>query len=126
MLTVLGCLLIAQSVSYPVGKDPRAVALIDLNGDGQLDVVTANAGSRDISTLLGDGRGHLKPGPSSPALLEPAWMATGDVNGDGFSDLALAEHESHRLAVLLGDGTARFRPAPSPSATSTVTGASTS
>jgi hypothetical protein len=112
MLAVLACLLIAQSVSHPVGTDPRAVALIDLNGDGRLDIVTANAGSRDVSTLLREEGGHFKPGPSSPAMLEPAWMATGDVNNDGFSDLALAEHESHRLAVLLGDGAARFHPAP--------------
>jgi hypothetical protein len=46
-------LFIGQSVSYPVGKDPRAVAIIDVNGDAKLDIVTANAGSRDVSVLLG-------------------------------------------------------------------------
>jgi hypothetical protein len=45
MPIVLVFLLIAQSVSFPVGKDPRAVALIDVNGDARLDIVTANAGS---------------------------------------------------------------------------------
>jgi FG-GAP-like repeat len=112
MPIVLLFLLIAQSVSYSVGKDPRAVALIDVNGDARLDIVTANAGSRDVSVLLGGQEGDFNRGPSSPTLIEPAWMTTGDANGDGHPDVAVAEHESHRAAVLLGDGSGRFQLAP--------------
>jgi hypothetical protein len=31
-------------VSYPVDTDPSAVAVGDFNGDGKLDLVTANSG----------------------------------------------------------------------------------
>lgn len=111
LLIAMLLLLCTETISFLVGRDPRAVALIDVNGDGQLDIVTANAGSRDVSVLLGERGGNFTRGPSSPARLEPAWMATADANGDGHPDLALAEHESYRIAVLLGDGTGRFRPA---------------
>jgi hypothetical protein len=37
---------------YPVGSSPRSVAVGDFNGDGRLDLVTANSGSNDVSVLL--------------------------------------------------------------------------
>ena len=35
------------------------IALLDVNGDGLLDVVTSNASSNDVSVLRGDGTGHF-------------------------------------------------------------------
>ena len=42
----------AQS-TYAAGGFPRSVSLGDLNGDGVLDLVTANSGSDNVSVLLG-------------------------------------------------------------------------
>ena len=53
----------AAEERYGVGIKPVAVALEDLDGDGRLDLATANAGSRfgsasdDVSVLLGRGNG---------------------------------------------------------------------
>src|SRR5947209_19881163 len=52
--------------NYPTGINPISVAVGDLNGDGQLDLVTANVGgdpfgnptpAGTISVLLGSGGG---------------------------------------------------------------------
>src|SRR5438552_5967063 len=39
---------------YSTGAQPRAVAVGDFNGDGRLDLVTANAGANSVSILLGN------------------------------------------------------------------------
>jgi hypothetical protein len=90
------------------------VAIADFNGDGKLDIVTANEQSGDASVLLGDGKGGFLPAPGSPfpAGHDPNDLAVGDFNRDGRLDLAFANHETQQLAVLLGDGRGGFAPAP--------------
>lgn len=58
--------------SYETGVRPRAVAVADLDGDGRLDVVVANAGDDTLTLLLGapDGR-PLRPQAPLPAGSEP-------------------------------------------------------
>jgi hypothetical protein len=51
-------------VSYPVGSSPGSVAVGDFNGDGHLDLVTANGFSgfgNTVSVLLGNGDGTFGP-----------------------------------------------------------------
>src|SRR5262249_26446468 len=43
-----------------VGANPYSVAVADVNGDGRLDLVTANYGSNDVSVLLGNGDGAFQ------------------------------------------------------------------
>ena len=99
------------SSRFAVGDAPQSVALGDLNGDGNLDVVTANAESGDASVLLGVGDGtfgaDLGFGVGSPAV----FLALGDLNGDGVLDvvmLSLASQLSNEVLVLLGTGDGRF------------------
>ena len=43
-------------VTYPTGSNPYDVVAVDLNGDGKLDLATANYGSgNDVSVLLNQG-----------------------------------------------------------------------
>src|SRR5262245_11597512 len=101
---------------FAVGKQPRGLALVDVNNDRKLDVVTANEGGDDITVLLGDGRGRFKQAVGATfAVRAPiSFAAMGDLNKDGNIDLALAQHEgSYEVIILLGDGEARFKPAPS-------------
>src|SRR6267143_1301479 len=41
-------------VYYPVGSYPESVALGDVNGDGNLDIIAANYGGSSVSVLLGN------------------------------------------------------------------------
>lgn len=103
-----------SNLRFAVGSGPGSVAIADFNGDGKLDIVTANEQSGDVSVLLGDGKGGFSPAPGSPfpAGHSPNDIAVGDFNRDGWLDLAFANHETQHLTVLLGDGRGRFAPAP--------------
>ena len=46
---------------FPGGRGPSSVAAADLNGDGHLDLVTANSDSNDLTVLLGNGSGGGGP-----------------------------------------------------------------
>jgi hypothetical protein len=100
----------APGVDLAVGRQPTDVAVGDINGDGRLDIVTANAGSDNVMILLGDGRGGFHAAPGSPAALgpKPHQIALGDLNRDGSLDLAITEHDSHDVRVFLGRGDGSF------------------
>src|SRR5436309_1362955 len=98
---------------------PQNIVSGDLDGDGTLDLITADHG-RSVTVLLGDGRGGFHLAPSSPTGLpvSPGEMALGDLDGDGKLDLALTDHDSYGVTILLGDGRGGLAPAPgSPFAT---------
>src|SRR5437879_2392271 len=102
----------APGTPVAVAGGPQNIVSGDLDGDGKLDLITADH-DRSVTVLLGDGRGGFRPAPSSPTGLavSPGEMALGDVDGDGKLDLALTEHDSYGVTVLLGDGRGGFRPA---------------
>jgi hypothetical protein len=100
--------------SVAVGNRPVDIALGDLNGDGNLDLATANSGSGDVTLLLGDGKSGFKSAPAAPLAVGPTahLVAVGDVNNDGNLDVAITQHDSYNVTVLLGNGSGAFTPAP--------------
>src|SRR5437867_12391463 len=80
----------AQTVSFidarrdfAVGTNPQSIAVGDLNGDGRPDLAVANAGSNDVSVLLGNGDGSFQAAQSFAVGNGPTSVAVGDFNGDG-------------------------------------------
>ncbi|HEY3214850.1 MAG TPA: VCBS repeat-containing protein, partial [Candidatus Eisenbacteria bacterium] len=75
--------------SYDVVAFPTSVAVGDLNGDGDLDVVVTNGGSSPlVSVLLGNGNGTLGVKTDlSVALISLSSVAIEDLNADGKLDL---------------------------------------
>jgi hypothetical protein len=104
----------------PVGGDPDALAVADVNHDGAPDIIAANPESGTVTVLLGDRKGHFRKAPGSPfpAGHSPNDVEVGDFNGDGHPDLLIANHQTPYVTLLLGDGRGGFQPAPhSPFAT---------
>jgi Bacterial Ig-like domain (group 3)/FG-GAP-like repeat len=84
------------------GGDGAGIAIADLNNDGKLDLVAANAlGS--VAVLLGNGDGTFQ----LPAIYEvtgDAWnVAIADLNADGKLDVAATG-----VSILLGEGNGNF------------------
>jgi len=87
---------------FDIGQKAWHIALVDLNRDGNLDVVAA--ADSGVCVLLGDGRGGFVPAPGSPfATGKGTWrLAVADVNADGKSDVATSNLLSNTVTVLLG------------------------
>lgn len=82
--------------TVPVGRNPGGIALADVNGDGKLDLLTTNGGSRDVTLLHGDGRGRFSRASGWPVALpiDPHSVAT----GAGF--IAVTGHDSNDVFVI--------------------------
>ena len=87
-----------------------ALAVADVDGNGLLDVVAANAELEQNRLLLGIGGGQFN---DATALLPPAldWTldaAVGDVDGDGNPDVVFANLPSTFLVYAGGPGASAF------------------
>jgi uncharacterized repeat protein (TIGR01451 family) len=100
----------ATPVSYSVGTAATGLVVADFNGDGKLDLATANSGDGNVSILLGNGDGTLQTAVNFPAgVANPASLAVGDFNDDGKLDLAAVDLSLRMLSVLLGNGNGSFQ-----------------
>ena len=95
---------------FPAGDQAGHIALGDLNNDGNLDAVTANNVSNDLSILLGDGTGALAAAPASPIVLDARVNspALRDINGDSLPDLMFLRASQDQFVLALGEGEGRL------------------
>ena len=92
------------------GTQPHGGAMADFNGDGHLDVVTANGHGVSLAVLLNDGHGSLGT-PSLSWFQEALYLFSvdvGDFDGDGDLDFVVADLERDRLIVHENDGQGGF------------------
>jgi len=73
--------------AFDAAGKQRAVTLGDLDGDGHLDVVTAN--TKVVVVLSGDGAGGLAAPAAFDAGGLPGDIEVGDLDGDGDPDVVL-------------------------------------
>jgi hypothetical protein len=101
-----GTLMPAPGASPHVGTHPSSIIAADFNGDGKLDLATANNDSNSVSILLGKGDGTFQTPVNVPAGADAGWVASADFNGDGKRDLAVVNRSG--IEVLLGIGNGGF------------------
>src|SRR5262249_41413611 len=98
----------AAARTFTVGANPAAVVVADVNGDGRMDVATANLESDNVSVLLGNGDGSLAPAQNYQVGRAES-LALHDFNAAGFLDIVTANRHSF-VSVLPGNGDGTFRP----------------
>jgi hypothetical protein len=101
-----------QSV-FPCGPSPYPPAAVDVNADGNLDLLVPNSepGVRTMTVLLGNGRGEFTLAPSSPIKTgedDVYFVAVGDLNGDGRPDACLSNNHHDHATILLNEGNGKF------------------
>jgi len=106
-----GTFQLVTTFSTGTNSNPTSIAVADVNGDGKLDLLTANRVTDNAGVLLGTGTGTFQPVTtySTGTNGSPASIAVADVNGDGKSDLLTANTSSSTAGVLLGNGDGTFR-----------------
>src|SRR5262249_10762522 len=98
----------------------HGLVMADVNGDGALDMITANGGinrgrfDESVSVSLGDGKGAFKPAARSRVRIGrlPAGVLVADVNQDDKLDIVVNTEASRDLVVLHGGGRGAFSAAP--------------
>jgi hypothetical protein len=106
----------APNSPFPVGRSPNEIAIADFNGDGVVDLATANANGTSVTILLSDDHGGFSQPAGSPfaTAISAESIASGDFNGDGNADLVVAGgfDPAGQLVVYLGDGHGGFSLSP--------------
>lgn len=103
------------AVSYPTGTGygsyrPVRVVVADVNADGKLDGLVANADKSAAGVLLGNGDGTFQA-PQNYAVGgngNPFSLAVADVSMDGKLDIVTANYSTNSITVLLGNGDGTF------------------
>lgn len=79
----------------------------DFNGDGILDLITANVNGT-VSVFLGRADGTFAPPITTTTGHQPNDLAFGDFNNDGKLDVAVSNIDSNTVQILLGNGDGTF------------------
>ncbi len=102
-----------------VSNNPVSVAAADINGDGALDLISANPGGlpnyHTLSILTNNGSGIFYSNATLNVGSGVNCVIALDVNGDDKVDLITANFYDNTLSILTNNGSGRFTLAFSPS-----------
>ena len=103
---------------FDVGEGPLAITLGDLDGDGDLDVVSTDQGSNSIRLFTNrDGRMTVAHRTDLGGTSGVQGIAHGDLNGDGRPELIVAQRTQIQVLREIGAGVSAT-PVPYPAGTS--------
>ncbi len=96
----------AAKVDFATAAGARAVSIVDMDGDGKLDIVVGNINSNNVSVLLNTSTsGSVTSGSFAAAVsyavgTSPVNIVTGDFDGDGKADVAVTNNGSTTMSIL--------------------------
>ncbi len=103
------------SVQASAGS-PIAIEVADLDGDGDIDIVTPRGyvGGGGFSFLRNEGEGRFAQPVVYSGSTRAAGIAVGDVNGDGRPDVIVSDGDGlsfgNSLSLYFGSGNGNFGP----------------
>lgn len=98
----------APASPFRCNANPNDIAVADMNGDGNPDLVIANTQTPYITVLLGDGKGGFKPAPHSPFATKsyphPHSVVVGDFMGNGKTAVVTDSWGNNQILLIPTDG----------------------
>jgi hypothetical protein len=96
--------------SVAVGQEPHGIVALDVDGDGDLDIVNCNRGSRQpLAVAQRRARRVRRAGVLLGRLSNGEYgLAAGDMDKDGITDLVVAGQSGSHLRTLRGNGDGTF------------------
>lgn len=111
-------------VSLDIGA-PSAVAVGDLDADGNLDVVVADSAANHVLLFRGNGTGGLGEADIRPAGGGPSVVLVADFDSDDRLDIAVGDEDTGSVTMFLSNrfpvATFTFTPTETPTSTPTET-----
>ncbi len=101
-----------EAKTYAVARGTRGLAILDLNGDGAADIVTANRESNNMAKLINKGDGTFSNSTIFDATTDrETACVTADFNEDGIMDIAVGSYNAGfssqrigEIVIMTGDG----------------------
>jgi hypothetical protein len=98
----------ANPVKLTAGKKPSAIAVADLDGDGNLDIVVTNSQDNTVTVFLGLGTGGFRNAGAFTCGKGPLAVAIQDLkgsSGNGLPDIVTANGGTAGVSILLNTTT---------------------
>lgn len=91
------------TVGPATGTGSNYLLGMDINGDGNMDLLTGNTLQNDVAVLLGRPNGNFLAVQDIPIAHGPAYLAPIDFNRDGKPDLAVTQSTGATVSVLVNN-----------------------
>ncbi|MFZ0519084.1 MAG: FG-GAP-like repeat-containing protein [Acidobacteriaceae bacterium] len=91
------------SVGPATGTGGLYLLALDINGDGNLDLLTGNTTQNEVAVLMGRGNGNFAAVQDYAVPNGPAYVAPIDFNRDGKPDLAVTQSTGATVSVLINN-----------------------
>lgn len=88
--------------------NPYAICSADLDGDGDLDIATANLESDQVAIRYNDGKGNMSGTDSLTVGIRPVHILTADFDNDGDMDIATTSAAANSTSIRFNDGKGHF------------------
>ncbi|MFN8509544.1 MAG: VCBS repeat-containing protein [Deinococcaceae bacterium] len=99
-------------IDLKIGTTKAALGLVDLNGDGKLDLISANEGANEVqvftNTTSNEKADFTLAQTLTLGISGPQAVVSGDFNRDGKMDFAVANKGNKTLSVFMNNGNMNF------------------
>ena len=108
LFTNNGSGIFSSNATLTVGDQPLFVTAVDINGDGYVDLVSANYGAKTLTVLTNNGSGVFGLNATLNLGRRPYCVAAASINNNGKLDLISADQDTSTLTVLTNNGSGIF------------------
>ncbi|MEK7264214.1 MAG: LamG-like jellyroll fold domain-containing protein, partial [Bacteroidota bacterium] len=91
-----------------VGNLPIGMTSGDLDNDGDIDIVTANDASNNLSLLKNNGLGNFQTDTVISVGDGSDYVILGELNNDGNLDIVVTNRNSNTITVILNNGNSNY------------------